>query len=296
MTWPRIHWNWALAIVALVGGLGFAIWMFLPLPTPDLPQQISGDPKRGAYLARLSGCVTCHTIEGGDPWAGGVELASDFGIFVSPNITPHPESGIGDWTFHEFVRAVRHGVSPDGAPYYPAFPFEFYSTLTDRDLADMWAAVQEVPPSDFVPKASELPLPFNIRQGVKLWRTFFYEPADSTVDETRSTTWNRGRYMVEGPAHCSACHTPRNFAGGLDTNSQFSGASGGAAGWTAPPITTEALADAGWNRQNLVAALRTGITPTGDAFGGAMAEVVHLSTGYLLDQHLEDMAEYLMDQ
>ena len=176
MTWPKIDLKWPVVTAVLLGGfgLGLVTWMLMPSSTPDLSQQITGDAKRGAYLARLSGCVTCHTIEDGDPWAGGVSLASDFGTFVSPNITPDPEFGIGDWSFQDFVRAVRHGVAPDGSPYYPAFPFEFYATLTDRDMADMWAAVQEVPPSNFVPEENEVPLPFSIRQGVKLWRTFFY--------------------------------------------------------------------------------------------------------------------------
>lgn len=298
MTWPNIEKKWPVMTAVLLGsvGLGLVIWMLIPTSTPDLPQQITGDPKRGAYLARLSGCVTCHTSKVGDPWAGGVALASDFGAFMSPNITPDPEFGIGGWTFQDFVGAVRHGIAPNGSIYYPAFPFEFYATLTDRDLADMWAAVQEVPPSNYVPADNEVPLPFSIRQGVKLWRTFFYEPVEYVVDETKSTSWNRGRFMVEGPAHCAACHTPRNFAGGLDTDAQFAGASGGTAGWTAPPITTETLEEAGWTKESLIAALRTGLTPTGDAFGGAMAEVVHLSTSYLMDQHIEDMAEFLMDQ
>ena len=265
------------------------------LPAARTVAELQGDPKRGAYLARLSGCITCHTTPGSEPLSGGAGLVSRFGTFYAPNITPDPTFGIGDWNFAEFVRAVRQGISPDGDPYYPAFPYEFYATLTDQDLADMWSALQATPPVTKVSQDHAVGFPFNVRAGVKPWRTFFERPVEYEVDPARSAEWNRGRYLVWGPAHCAACHAPRNIVGGIPSDEVLSGDPQMQGGGTSPPLTARELTARGYTKERLVAALRTGISPDGDVFGGSMAEVVHGSTKYLLERHLEDMAVYLLN-
>ncbi|QQR40078.1 c-type cytochrome [Devosia rhizoryzae] len=285
-----------LLVAALVAATGTVLalenW---PMPAAPALADMVGDPKRGAYLARLSGCITCHTTPGAAPLSGGQGLVSKFGTFFAPNITVDRANGIGEWTFAQFVRAVRQGISPDGEPYYPAFPYEFYATLTDQDMADLWAAVQQTPPSDKPSREHEVGFPFNIRAGVKPWRTFFERPVQYAVDPERTSEWNRGRYLVWGPAHCAACHAPRNMIGGLPDNMELGGDPQMQDGGRSPSLTAKDLTARGYTKGRLLEALRTGITPDGDVFGGSMAEVVHGSTKFLLDQHLEDISTYLLD-
>jgi mono/diheme cytochrome c family protein len=282
----------ALVLMGVFAFAALAVWPMAPAATIV---ELKGDAKRGAYLARLSGCVTCHTTSGGTPFAGGSALVSRFGSFYAPNVTPHPEQGIGDWTFAEFVRAVRQGISPEGKPYYPAFPYEFYAPLTDRDMADLWSAFQALPPSDEPSVPHEVGFPFNIREGLKVWKSLFEQPLLYQNRPDRSAEWNRGKFIVEGPAHCGACHTPRNLIGGLVTEDALSGDPAMMDGGKSPPITKESLAARGFTKESLIAALRTGVLPDGDSFGGSMAEVVRGSTTHLLTQHLDDIATYLLD-
>lgn len=277
----------------LVGGLAvLALW---PLPPPGATAAVTGDAKRGAYLARLSGCVACHTAPGRPSFAGGAALISPFGSFFAPNITPHREAGIGGWTFAQFVRAMRQGVSPSGQPYYPAFPYEFYTTLTDRDLADLWAALQALPAVDTPSQEHVVAFPFNVREGLKLWKSAFEQPATYSPLSNKSKAWNIGRYIVNGPAHCGACHTPRNVAGGLSVKAALTGDPAMMDGGNSPPITPGALRKRGYTKDSLITMLRTGILPDGDAVGGSMVEVVHGSTKFLLTEHLNGIATYLLD-
>src|SRR6266480_4355575 len=95
-----------------------------------------GDAKRGEYLAKAGGCIGCHTEEKKDavPFAGGRALKSPFGTFYGPNITPHPQAGIGRWTEADFFRAMREGDRPDGKNYYPAFPYPSFTKIVDPAL------------------------------------------------------------------------------------------------------------------------------------------------------------------
>lgn len=252
--------------------------------------------KRGAYLARISGCVACHTDGAdGQPLAGGVPLETKFGTFYSPNITPDRNAGIGTWSLTDFTRALKFGVSPDGAPYYPAFPHPFYTSLNDRDIVDLWAALQIVPPDPNPAPAHELGFPFNLRSGLKLWRAFFFEPEELTPNPAKSDAWNRGRLIAE-LAHCGACHTPRNFAGARVTSQVYTGDPAMLDGGASPPIDPGSLRQAGWTKKDLITALKTGLLPDGDVVGGSMAEVVREGTAYLLPQHLDDLATFLLEE
>ncbi len=285
-----------IVLLLLTGGGMFATLQLWPLPEEVSISQIPGDAKRGAYLARLSGCVACHTSKEGPPLAGGVPLRSDFGTFYSPNITPDLENGIGRWTLAQFTRAVRQGVSPEGHSYYPSFPFEFYGAMPDGDINDIWAALKNVPASATPSIEHDTGFPVTIREGLKVWRTFFAQPYVYEPDPSRSESWNRGKYMVEGPAHCAACHTPRNVFGGMDPNAVLAGNPTMLDGGKSPSITAEDLIKQGWSVETLAGALRTGVTPDGDVFGGSMAKVVRDGTSYLLTEHLRDMALYLLDK
>ncbi|WP_210237514.1 c-type cytochrome [Martelella lutilitoris] len=234
--------------------------------------------------------------QGGPPLAGGLALKTDFGTFYTPNLTTDKQEGMGDWTVDQFANAVRRGVSPGGEPYYPAFPYPFYSKFSDQDLADLWAAFQTVPADASPSREHALVFPFNIRSGQKLWRAAYLDLEPFEPDPSRSDRWNRGKYITRGAAHCGACHTPRNFAGARQAALALHGADSLPDGGTSPPITAKALIDGGWTVSNLTYALQTGVMPDGDTFGGSMGEVVRDGTQYLTKQDREAIASYLLNK
>lgn len=282
------------AVIAAASTLAIVLW---PIGNSPKLETIEGDAGRGAYLARMSGCIACHTDvkNGGAPLAGGLELATDFGTFYSPNLTTSTKNGMGNWSIEMFAKAVRQGVSPDGKPYYPAFPFPFYAKLNDQDIADLWAAFKTVPPVETPSKNHDMVFPFSFRDGLKLWRTAFVDFSEFKNEPSKSDLWNRGKYIVEGPAHCGACHTPRNFAGARQVEQKLHGADKLPNGGKSPPITAEALLANDWTTSNLAYALKTGIKPDGDVFGGSMVEVVRDGTSFLSNSDLEAIATYLLD-
>ena len=287
-----------LAAVATTGVAGLAALAAWPIGTPPSEITLAGDVDRGAYLARASGCIACHTDfeNSGAPLAGGVELDTPFGALYSPNLTTDPEHGIGSWTLADFDQAVRQGISPDGDPYYPAFTYPFYQNFSDQDIADLWAAFQTVPPAADPSKDPEMPFPFNQRATLKIWRALFLEPPRTEPIPENDEIWNRGRWLVEGAAHCAACHTGRNLLGARNTDTEhFKGSDMLPGGGKAPAIDYETLRARGWDVENLAYALRTGITPSGDAFGNAMGEVVLFGTQFLSEDDLVAIATYLMD-
>lgn len=287
----------SMAAIAAVGFLGLSVWPIGAAPSPSLAQ-LKGDVQSGAYLARASGCIACHTNpEGGAPLAGGVALDTPFGTLYSPNLTPDAKHGLGNWTIEQFAVAVRQGISPEGEPYYPAFTYPFYGDFTDQQIADLWAAYQTVPPVGIASKTHNMSFPFDQRASLKLWRALFlYDPITEPV-EGKSDAWNRGKWLVEGATHCAACHTTRNALGGRKvTSAKFAGSDMLPGGGKAPAIDTETLKSRGWDAGGLAYALKTGITPSGDAFGNAMGEVVLYGTQYLSPGDLDAIATYLMEQ
>lgn len=279
--------------VAVVAAL--AAW---PIGQPSEEIILTGDVQRGAYLARSSGCIACHTNfeQGGAPLAGGAPLETDFGTFYPPNLTTDPEHGIGAWSMSDFDKAVRQGISPDGQPYYPTFTYPFYANFTDQEIADLWAAFRTVPAVSEPMPEHDTPFPFDQRWGLKLWRAAFLEEPQTDPIPGNGELWNRGRQIVEGAAHCAACHTGRNLVGARATDTEhFQGNDRLPGGGKSPAIDYETLQMRGWTVANLAYALKTGVTPSGDAFGGTMGEVVLQGTRFLTDEDREAVATYLMD-
>lgn len=292
----RWFWRFAAGAAVLAGGGLLAFWTLTGPGVPDRNLDgLTGSVERGAYVARLSGCIACHTNAkaGGQVLAGGAGIETPFGTFHAPNITPHPKDGIGQWTLKQFSRAMTAGVGPDGRHYFPSFPYPFYTKLSDQEIADLWAAVRSVPPMPGAAPDHDLAFPFGFRAGADLWKRLFLDPAPLEPDPGRSDVWNRGRYLAEGPAHCGACHTPRNLLGGRNTGQRFAG--GKASGnETVPAITAAALGARGWTVDDLSYALQTGIMPDGDVFGGSMAEVVRDGTRFWTPDDRTAIATYLM--
>lgn len=258
------------------------------------PAAAAGDAKRGAYIFHAGGCESCHTAKGGAPLAGGHRLETPFGTFVVPNITPDPKTGIGGWSDADFIRALTDGVSPDGRPYYPAFPFTSYTRMTEQDLRDLKAYLDTVAPVEHATGPHELSFPFNIRFGLWPWRWLFFERAPFVPDPAKPDTWNRGAYLVEGPGHCGECHSPRNFAGATDESRALAGSKDGADGKPVPGLRADS--DIGdWSVDDIATLLSIGLTPDGDIVGGAMTDVVENDTGKLTDADRNAIAVYLKD-
>jgi hypothetical protein len=124
--WRGLVWT-----VVILGGLGGATGLALTQATALDDEALAGidaDPANGETVFIASGCASCHAApeaegDAKQVLAGGQRFDSDFGTFIAPNISPHPEAGIGGWTLAEFASAVTRGVSPDGQHYYPAFPY-----------------------------------------------------------------------------------------------------------------------------------------------------------------------------
>ena len=251
-----------------------------------------GDAKRGLYLSKAAGCLGCHTEakEGAQPYAGGRELKTPFGTFYGPNITPHPQAGIGGWSEQDFIRAMREGVRPDGAHYYPAFPYASFTRIVDQDLRDLWAYLRTLPQSARASQPHDLRFPFGWRWLLWGWKLFFFSPGPFAPDPARSATLNRGAYLTNALGHCGECHTPRNFLGGPKKDRHLAGARL-AEGGGAPNLTPARLKNQG--DAELKDFLLTAMTPDGDVAGEAMAEVVRNTTSQLTPQDLDALIAYL---
>lgn len=286
-----------LAVVAGLGALSLVVWPIGREP-PRALETLTGDAQRGAYLARAGGCIACHSDpQSGRPaLTGGAPIKTTFGTFVPPNLTTDEVHGIGDWSVTDFARAVRQGIAPDGTPYYPAFPYAFYGHLSDQEIVDLWAAFQGVPAQPLVVGETTVAFPFNLRFGLKLWRAVYAKGPPTAPDPERSDAWNRGRWLVNGVAHCGACHTDRNLVGGRRLDRRLAGSDDLPEGRRAPSILPEDLVEAGWTLSSLAFGLRSGVMPDGDGFGAGMGEVVRHVTGWLTGDDRRAIAVYLLDQ
>jgi mono/diheme cytochrome c family protein len=248
--------------------------------------------ERGRYLAVASDCVSCHTIPGSNsPFAGGRAIETPFGDIVAPNITPDRETGLGAWSDDEFEAAVRKGVRRDGSPLYPAMPYNAYTKMSRDDVQAIHAYLSSVTPVGNAPVAKSLPFPFNIRSAVHVWNALYFTEGEYKPDPQQSTEWNRGAFLVEGPAHCGACHTPKTSLGGDKNNRYLQGSE--LQGWFAPNITNDTrLGLGGWSVDEVVAYLKSGHNRV-SAATGPMAEEVSLSSSHMTDPDLKAIATYL---
>ena len=252
-----------------------------------------GDAKRGEYLAKAGGCLGCHTEakEGAAFYAGGRALKTPFGTFFGPNITPHPQAGIGKWTEADFVRAMRHGRRPDGANYFPAFPYPSFTKITDSDLRDLWAYLRTLPKSSQASREHDLWFFFGWRSLVTVWKWFFFTPGPFMNVQVASEPVNRGAYLVQALGHCGECHTPRNFLGG-PIRSRFLAGGKGPEGKDVPNLTPAKLKKK-WGDKDLADFLSSGITPDGDVPAEAMGEVIRNTTGQLTPPDLAAVIAFL---
>ncbi len=275
--------GFAVIALCLAAGQGFAA------PPPD----------RGEALYRLAGCENCHTDRehGGARLAGGRRLATPYGVFLTPNITPDPETGLGRWREKDFRRALRKGVSPKGEHYYPSFPYTAYTRLSDDDVHALWQYLRSVPAVRRANDAHELPWYLRFRPLLAVWKWLFFDAGPYRDDAEQSREWNRGAYLVQGPGHCAECHAPRNRLGGFSAGLALAGTPAGPEGRPVPNITPDPETGIGkWKSQELVQYLKAGLRPDGDCAGGLMAEVVDNGLKYLPTGDLNAIAGYVLKQ
>jgi mono/diheme cytochrome c family protein len=247
-----------LFVALLLAAGAFLVWAWKPeIAAVNASQNVPFDKAliaKGGELAAIGNCNECHTNPRQKPFAGARPLPTPFGTIHSTNITPDPETGIGRWSEAAFRRAMREGVDRNGKHLYPAFPYDHFTKITDADISALYAFLMTREPVRLRAPANNLPFPLNIRLSIAGWKLLFFRPGAFEPDTTKGSDLNRGAYLVQGLAHCGACHTPRNALGAEKKNEPFGG--GVSEGWDAPAINAASPAPLPWSTDQILAYLR----------------------------------------
>lgn len=266
------------------------VWLFAPALIPaSVPEFSYAEDEqtlqRGRYLVNAGGCISCHEGEAGG-LSGGMAIESPFGVFYASNITPDTTTGTGNWSATDYVRAIKHGRSPQGSFYYPAFPYLSYAAVTDEDalaiaswLHSQPAIANEVPNHDIPGWIGRWQLaPWNTLASLTM-------PEPTTYDDAQI---ERGAYLSRNLGHCGECHTPRNALGISDYANEFAG--GEMPDGHVPAINAAALR--GWSEDDMALFLFLGLLPDGEYVGGKMEPVIEHNTGQLTDEDRQAMAAF----
>lgn len=278
MTKRAIFWT-VLALIALTAA-GFGAFWALTAPEPVSGTLLgrlydAGDPVRGERIFLAADCSSCHASPGQKDrlrLGGGMALASPFGTFRPPNISPDPVSGIGAWTVADLADALLAGVSPAGQHYYPAFPYPSYTGMRVDDVRNLFAYLRTLPAVAGRPPEHALSFPLNIRRFVGLWKLLYFDGDRTRTTPAAETPLERGRYLVESVAHCDECHSTRNLFGAIRPETKFAGGVDPSGTGFIPNITPERIGD--WSVAEIAELLRSGRTPGGRVVGSSMADVV----------------------
>ena len=289
-------WGWkqisGVLFATLAMGAAVVGWRSaLPRITPVSASFSEAQLQRGAQLAALGNCVSCHTAEQGAPLAGGKAFATPYGTVYSTNLSPDPQTGIGAWSYQAFARAMREGVSRDGHALYPVFPFTSFARMSDEDMTALYAWLMTQTPVAQTTPAPEMLMGLNMRPLLSVWNAVFHNDRQERYDSTQTAQWNRGEYLVNGVGHCGACHTPRNLMGAEQKQTAYmQGAF--VDGWQAPALTSFNHSPMPWREQDFFNYLRKGFTGFHGTASGPMAEVVrNLQT--VSNEDIQAMAVYL---
>jgi mono/diheme cytochrome c family protein len=285
-----------LAIVLALGALGGITMWILSAPRPALkgaPTDQKGDPVKGQLIFAAGECASCHTSPGQPDrlrLGGGLALASPYGTFRPPNISPDVIDGIGAWRTTDLANALLSGVSPAGTHYYPAFPYTSYAKMQPGDITDLMAYLRtltavsgKAPPHDLNPL-------FRFRRVVGLWKILFFDRTPIVPEPNRDDAWNRGRYLAEGLAHCAECHSSRNLFGAIKPDTRFAGGTDPEGVGYIPNITPARIVN--WSEQQIAEMLKSGNTPDHGRVGSSMSDVV-TNTAMLPQSDREAIATYI---
>ena len=284
------------AIVLVLAGFGIAYWVTRPIVlAADVLKPHHADLSNGETLFNVGGCASCHATPGQQDrlkLGGGRALNTAFGTFIVPNISSDEKAGIGGWGELAFVNAMLRGVGRSGEHLYPAFPYPSYQRISVADVRDLFAFLRTVPADGTPSQRHKLGFPFNVRRAIGLWKFLFLDGKPFQPDPTRSSELNRGAYLVEGPAHCSECHSPRNVFGAIDSGRRYAGGPNPTGQGFVPNITQHADGLAGWSQADIDYFLKEGLTPDGQAVDPEMAAVIS-NTARLSATDRAAMATYL---
>ena len=260
-----------------------AAWLTAPQPIREdaLPMH-QADAVAGERIFWAGGCASCHATpvdgrraRGEDKLllGGGMELDTPFGLFRVPNISPHAEDGIGDWSMIEFVNAMQRGISPNGRHYYPSFPYTSYARMDIVEVMDLKAFLDTLAPIRGRQADHELAFPYSIRRGIGVWKRRYLDTDPIHRSEDSNAEVAAGRKLVEGAGHCGECHTPRDRFGGLDTERWLAGAPNLDGEGSIPDITPAGKNISEWTVNDVSYYLEAGFTPEFDTVGGTMVAV-----------------------
>tara|TARA_R110000824_G_scaffold336_9_gene2319 strand:+ start:115191 stop:116051 length:861 start_codon:yes stop_codon:yes gene_type:complete len=273
-----------LVLVIVVAGL---YWAFgLPrVGNPEIPTSVEAIA-RGEYLYNAAGCGACHQVDGAAGPIGGYEIESPFGgHFITPNITPDEETGIGGWSGRDFVLAIKHGRSPGGNFYWPAFPYRSYQGLSDEEVLDIAAYMVTLPPVNSQAPDHELPAwQFSwMMSGWNIMADMLEGDLPAIGDDPQV---QRGAHLARHLSHCGECHTPRNALGISDLSNEF----GGQEGVASAALTSEGLS--AYSYEDFVYFLEDGFTANFEQVGGEMMDVID-HTSKLTQEDREALAAFL---
>jgi mono/diheme cytochrome c family protein len=278
----------AVAVAVLIATGLAAFWLLTEpatVPASALPAY-APNLANGKTMFNAGGCASCHAVPNKDPdkvdptrLGGGLALPCPFGTFYVPNISPDPKDGIGDWSEADFVSAMWDGTAPGGYHLFPAFPYGSFRHMQLNDVRDLFAYLKTLPPVTGKVRGPDLAFPFSVRRLVGVWKLLFLRGGPFVPDAAQSAQWNRGAYLVNGPAHCAECHSPRDFLGGIIESERFAGGPTPDGKDWVPNITPVGLrqgdnAKDPWSQADIASFLSDGMTPDGDFAGGAMSEVI----------------------
>ncbi len=257
------------------------------------PQADAAQVARGAYLARAGNCAGCHTARGAAAYAGGRGVATPFGIVYASNLTPDEDTGLGRWSSDDFWRALHEGRSKDGRALYPAFPYPQFTRIRREDSDAIFVFLRSLPAVRETNRRHALRFPYDRPLVLEAWRWLFFRPAAFVADAARPADWNRGAYLVNGLAHCAACHGARNVFGAARERGRFDGEQMPDDGWYAPSLHDPRQAGlADWSVGEIVELLRGAATARAGV-AGPMAEVVAHGTQHLSEDDLRAIAVFL---
>lgn len=291
--------NWILAVLAIgvVAALAVLLGLFRTSDVapqarqPLSPEQMHALIPRGRELALAGDCFGCHSLPQGPMGAGGLAINTPFGTIYSTNITPDKQYGIGNYTRADFHRVMQDGIAPDNRNLYPAMPFVFSRITSSDDIDALYAYNMSIPAMPVANKDNTGVFVLPVRPFMNFWTLLNFPDRHAPHNSQRSAQWNRGAYLVEGLAHCGACHSPRNFMMGVEFSRSLQG--GEVDGVAVPDITAATLAKRSFDVPTLSAYLATGIAPQGTAFDG-MYTVTHFSTSAMKPEDITAIATYLL--
>lgn len=264
----------------LAGGAALAAAWFA-----SAPQRISkaeaqivseiGNAERGKLVFAAGDCASCHASPGQSDrlrLGGGIALASPYGTFRAPNISPDRTDSIGEWSAEDLANALLRGVSPDGKHYYPVFPYASFTHMRPEDVRDLMAYLRTLPAVKGRPPDHEINPLFRFRRVLAFWKMLYFRAGQLTPDPAHDEKWNPGRYLVDGLGHCAECHSSRDVLGGIKSGTRYAGGQDPVGTGFYPNITATRLGN--WSEAQLATMLKTGDTPDHGRVGSSMADVV----------------------